>query len=115
MKSAVHSTRSTSVALLALAALLGTGTVTADDAPLPTYTLDDIAAHASPTSCWMAIDGEVYDVTEHIAIHPTQPEVIGEWCGKEASEAWRTKGYGQEHSPVAHEMLEEIHIGTLAQ
>ncbi|MBK1732564.1 cytochrome b5 domain-containing protein [Thiococcus pfennigii] len=115
MRSTTIAIRSILPAALACAALLGAWTAAADEAPLPTYRLEDIAAHASQDDCWMAIDGQVYDVTEHIEIHPTQPELVATWCGKEASEGWHTKNYGQPHSPAAEAMLEEIRIGTLAE
>ena len=55
-------------------------------------TLAEIAQHAGAASCWMAIDGLVYDITAYIARHPTSPEVLYPWCGKEATPAWDTKG-----------------------
>eukprot|EP00899_Mesostigma_viride_P006929 jgi/Mesvir1/16237/Mv08490-RA.1 len=34
------------------------------------YTLAEIAAHDSPTDCWLIIRGKVYDVTEWVPKHP---------------------------------------------
>ncbi len=45
--------------------------------------------------------------------HPSEPELILPWCGKEATQAWRTKGKGHPHSPRANQLLEKYRIGTL--
>jgi len=74
-------------------------------------TAAELAEHATEDDCWMAIRGNVYDVTEYIPLHPTPAEVMVEWCGKEATEAYETKGYGSPHSDSADEMLEEYLVG----
>ncbi len=75
--------------------------------------LEELARHASEADCWMAIDGVVYDVTDYIPRHPTSPAVMTPWCGKDASDAYRTKGYGRPHSPAADAMLPEYRVGPL--
>lgn len=82
---------------------------------LPVITAAELAAHASENDCWMAIDGKVYDLTEYIPLHPTPPAVITGWCGREATEGMRTKGYGRDHSPAAWAELEDYVIGRLAE
>ena len=86
----------------------------AQDDLLPIYTLDELAEHATEASCWMAIEGRVYDFTRYIPQHPTPPAVLLQWCGREATEGMRTKGYGRDHSPMAWGMLDEHLIGQLA-
>jgi cytochrome b involved in lipid metabolism len=85
------------------------------DAADRVVTLDELARHASADDCWMAIDGVVYDFTDYLPLHPTPPVVMTPWCGKEASEAYHTKGYGRPHSPAADAMLPESRVGTLAE
>lgn len=79
----------------------------------PGYTLEQVAEHAALDDCWMAIDGVVYDFTAYVPNHPTPPFVLEQWCGKEATEGMRTKGYGRDHSPAAWAMLEEYRLGPL--
>jgi len=78
------------------------------------YTLQQVAAHASAASCWLAVEGKVYDVTPYIPRHPAPQKVLLRWCGKEATEGMRTKSYGGDHTPEAWGMLDEFLIGTLA-
>jgi cytochrome b involved in lipid metabolism len=85
------------------------------DEPLTSYTLAQVAKHASETDCWMAIEGKVYDLSEYIPKHPTPPFVITSWCGKEATEGMRTKGYGRDHSPAGWAALDEYLIGELVE
>lgn len=44
--------------------------------PESSYTLKEVAAHDSAEDCWMAIGGEVYDLTAYLPQHPTPPTVI---------------------------------------
>lgn len=84
---------------------------TTDD--LPAITAAELAAHASEDDCWMAIEGKVYDVTEYVPGHPTPPAVVTVWCGRDATEGMRTKGYGRDHSPAAWAELEDYLVGRL--
>lgn len=71
----------------------------------------ELAGHAEEGDCWMAINGEVYDVTEYLPDHPSRPAIILAWCGREASEAYRTKGKGKAHSAAANQLLTSYRIG----
>ncbi|HJW03413.1 MAG TPA: cytochrome b5-like heme/steroid binding domain-containing protein [Azospira sp.] len=75
--------------------------------------MEEIARHASTDDCWMSIDGKVYDLTAYLPDHPSRPGIILPWCGKEASEAYRTKTKGRPHSPEAEQLLATYQIGLL--
>lgn len=77
------------------------------------YLLAEVAGHARQNDCWMAIEGSVYDFTTYLPDHPTKPELILPWCGKEATLAWQTKNKGRPHTTRANQMLEEYRIGAL--
>jgi cytochrome b involved in lipid metabolism len=77
------------------------------------YTLADVSGHASPGDCWMVIDGQVYDFSAYLPQHPTDPALMRAWCGKEASQAYRTKTKGRPHSPYADGLLPKYRIGAL--
>jgi len=80
------------------------------------YTLADVAKHASPTDCWFAMEGKVYDVSKVIASgkHPGG-ETINEGCGRDATELFNTRpmGPGTPHSDKARESLGNFYIGEL--
>ncbi len=59
-----------------------------------TYTLVQVSMHADATSCWTAINGNVYDVTNWINQHPGGPEKILSLCGKDGSFAFNQKHGG---------------------
>lgn len=109
------------VAFWSIAVTLLTVAVLAPDAPVDAqegesaYTLDELARHADEDSCWIAVEGIVYDITEYLPMHPTRPDILLPWCGGEATEGMRTKGYGRDHSPAAWAMLEDYRIGTLEE
>lgn len=77
--------------------------------------LDDVARHNTPDNCWMAINGQVYDVTGYLPEHPSRPSIILQWCGREASEAYRTKTKERPHSPNADRLLSDYWIGEAIQ
>jgi cytochrome b involved in lipid metabolism len=87
-----------------------------DEAPfaLPRrFTLAEVARHTSVDDCWMAINGKVYDLTSYLPEHPSRPGIILPWCGKEATDAYRTKTKGRPHSPAADRLLATYQIGLL--
>jgi cytochrome b involved in lipid metabolism len=61
----------------------------------PTYTLADVAKHNSGTSCWVAIHGNVYDLTNWIGQHPGGPQRILNICGTDATAAFTAQHGGQ--------------------
>lgn len=79
----------------------------------PGYTLAQVAEHNCEQDCWIIIDNKVYDISSYIPQHPAPPSILTQCCGKEASEAMRTKGYGRDHSPATWGMLDAYHIGLL--
>jgi len=79
-----------------------------------TYSKSDLAKHATPDNCWMAIRGGIYDFSAYLPEHPSRPDLIEPWCGKEATEAYNTKTKGRPHAPYADELLAKYKIGKLA-
>jgi hypothetical protein len=41
-----------------------------------TYKVEDLKGHATDKSCWLAINGSVYDVTEFLEEHPGGYDII---------------------------------------
>lgn len=78
------------------------------------YSTTELAKHATAENCWMAIRGSVYDLSAFLPDHPSRPEIVLPWCGKEATEAYNTKTKGRPHSPYADELLVKYRIGKFA-
>ena len=75
------------------------------------YSKADLAKHATAENCWMAIRGGVYDLSTYLPEHPSRPELVLPWCGKEATEAYNTKTKGRPHAPYTDELLAKYKIG----
>lgn len=76
------------------------------------YKMEEVAKHGTKGDCWMAISGKVYDLSKH----PEHPggNIIFESCGKDAMEAFNTKGgIGKVHSEIAKALLSKFYIGDL--
>jgi cytochrome b involved in lipid metabolism len=79
--------------------------------------MQEVARHDHPKDCWMAIDGQVYDVTDYLPRHPGSMDPVLPWCGREATRGWETKGNADSprvHSRGAHYLLRRYHLGPLA-
>ena len=74
----------------------------------------ELAQHARANDCWMAIRGGVYDLTSFLPRHPSRPEIIAPWCGREATQAYDTKTKGRRHSEYADKLLPGYRIGSFA-
>jgi cytochrome b involved in lipid metabolism len=84
------------------------------DAPERVISTAELARHALAEDCWMAIRGQVHDLGAYLPEHPSRPDVVLPWCGKEATEAYETKTRGRRHSAAADAMLASYRIGILA-
>ncbi|KAI6241911.1 Cytochrome b5 heme-binding domain-containing protein [Aphelenchoides fujianensis] len=79
-------------------------------ADLKTISLEEVAKHNTTDSCWIALNGKVYDVTKFIEEHPGGEDVLLREAGTDATAAFEDVG----HSSDALEMTAEYLIGLLA-
>lgn len=77
-----------------------------------TYTMTQVKTHNSSKSCWVAISGSVYDVTQWINNHPGGPGPILTLCGTDGTALFTGQHEGQ--ARPAKE-LANFKIGTLVQ
>lgn len=89
-----------------------TPTPTPAPAPAPkgTYTLADVALHATEGDCWSIVNGTVYDLTSWISRHPGGARPIVNMCGKDGSANFERK-HGSAPRPQAALIL--LKIGVL--
>lgn len=74
------------------------------------YTMAEVAKHATAASCWTAIDGKVYNLTDWITRHPGGKRAILGLCGIDGSSAFNAQ-HGGQGRPAAE--LEQFLLGTL--
>ena len=58
-------------------------------------TLADVQAHGTPSDCWSAINGNVYDLTDWIGQHPGGARDIERICGTDGSSDFNGQHQGQ--------------------
>lgn len=80
------------------------------DTSAKTYTLADVAKHKTPTDCWTAVSGSVYNLTPFIDQHPGGVENIIKICGIDGTETF-TDQHGGQKKPEKE--LVSLKIGTL--
>jgi len=76
----------------------------------PGYTKEEVAQHASESSCWSIVNGDVYDLTSYISKHPGGSRNILKICGKDGTSAFEGE-HGGESRP--ERTLEGYKIGPL--
>ncbi len=76
--------------------------------------VNEVAKHNTVSDCWMIINNKVYDISNYASSHPGGVRNILNYCGKESTQAFDTKGgQGDPHSSRAQQMLEKDYIGNL--
>jgi cytochrome b involved in lipid metabolism len=74
----------------------------------------EVAKHNTNADCWLIINNKVYNVSDYASSHPGGARNILNYCGKEATEAFDTKGgRGDTHSSSAYNLLNKYYIGDL--
>jgi len=76
-------------------------TPTPTPVPIPTpeiistekaYTLADVSVHNNQSSCWMVMEGKVYDITKFLSSHPAGLSKIMKGCGIDATNMFNNVG-----------------------
>jgi hypothetical protein len=63
----------------------------ASASPATTYTMTQVQQHNTATSCWSAIDGNVYDLTSWVNQHPGGSQSIVSMCGTDGTAAYHNQ------------------------
>lgn len=74
------------------------------------YTMTQISSHNSATTCWSAINGNVYDLTDWVDGHPGGRAAILMICGKDGSGLFNMQ-HGRSSSVAS--ILADFKIGNL--
>lgn len=76
--------------------------------------LEEIEKHDSRESCWMAIEGQVYDVTGYIDQHPGGEHIL-KGCGRNMTSSFQDKRSRGIFDKKAEKELQKYHIGTFEE
>lgn len=85
--------------------------IVANQSTTKTFTLADVQSHASQDSCYSLINGNVYDVTSFITMHPGGVKNIMRVCGVDGTAVFMKK-HGSDEKPNL--ILRSLQIGTLS-
>lgn len=77
-----------------------------------TYTLAEVAKHATPEDCWTVVDGKVANVTDWFGVHPGGDDNLALACGKDATTIFKQVA---KHDPKGFVKFETFVIGSLSQ
>jgi len=71
------------------------------------YSSQQVSQHNSSSSCWMIVNGKVYDVTSYIASHPGGSSMVN-YCGQDA-----TSVFASIHNQAGYNALASYLIGDV--
>jgi len=71
----------------------------------------ELAKHWKPSDAWIAIDGEVYDITSLLESHPGGSAILLDYAGRDATEAF----HHLKHSELARSILPGLSVGKLKE
>jgi len=79
-----------------------------------TYSIEEVSQHSTSESCWLLINGKIYDVTKMINGHAGGNAIL-QGCGIDATELYYTRpmGSGTPHSSKAQSYLPNFYIGDI--
>jgi cytochrome b involved in lipid metabolism len=75
--------------------------------------LSELSKHNKSNDCWVAIRGNVYDVSSYLDEHPGGADLILNYCGEDATSAYNNKGGEGRHSANADSILNTYLLGNL--
>lgn len=61
------------------------------------YTREEVAKHIDNNSLWIILENKVYDVTNFILEHPGGEDVLLQWGGQDATDAY------VKHDTISHQ------------
>ena len=75
----------------------------------PVLDASEVSKHDSSGSCWLIINGKVYDVTSYLPLHPGRSAVMIPFCGKDATLPFTSLP----HSQYASSLLASYYVGDM--
>ncbi len=78
--------------------------------PESTFSLSEVALHATPDDCWSVVNGNVYELTQWINEHPGGSGPVESMCGVDASTPFNNQHNVQGEPEAA---LADFQIGTV--
>ncbi|KAI9032800.1 hypothetical protein CLU79DRAFT_692950 [Phycomyces nitens] len=79
---------------------------------MPTFSAEQVAEHASESSCWIIYNNKVYDVTTFVGDHPGGQDIVMQFAGTNVTNVM-TDPTVHVHSDATHDLLNEYYIGDL--
>lgn len=76
------------------------------------FSKEAVSQHSKRSDCWIIVEDGVYDITRAVQDHDRYKYQLDQWCGKDATQAWKTKdSKNKAHSRKAQIQLDGLRIG----
>jgi cytochrome b involved in lipid metabolism len=79
------------------------------------FTVEQVASHSTPNDAWVIFQGNVYDITKFIALHPGGA-ALNDYLGQDVEKVWTDGGFLKHlTSNKAYSILSGYKIGKLVE
>jgi cytochrome b involved in lipid metabolism len=79
------------------------------------YTVEQVATHSTPNDAWVIFQGNVYDITKFIPLHPGGA-ALTPYLGQDVEKVWIGGGFAKHlNSNNAYSILSNYKIGRLVE
>lgn len=79
------------------------------------YTVEQVATHSTPNDAWVIFQGNVYDITKFIPLHPGGA-ILNNYLGRDVEKVWTDGGFSKHlASNSAYSILSSYKIGRLVE
>ncbi len=79
------------------------------------FTVEQVAAHSTPDDAWVIFQGDVYDITKFIPLHPGGA-ILNNYLGRDVEKVWTDGGFAKHlKSNSAYSILSGYKIGRLVE
>ncbi len=79
------------------------------------FTAEQVASHSTPNDAWVIFEGNVYDITKFIPLHPGGA-ILNNYLGRDVEKVWTDGGFSK-HLKLnnAYSILSGYKIGRLVE
>jgi cytochrome b involved in lipid metabolism len=79
------------------------------------FTVEQVASHSTPDDAWVIFEGNVYDITKFIPLHPGGAS-LNSYLGQDVEKVWKDGGFLKHlTSNNAYSILSGYKIGKLVE
>lgn len=80
-----------------------------------TFTIEEVSKHSTPDDAWVIFQGNVYDITSFIPLHPGGA-TLNKYLGRDVEQVWKDGGFSKHLiNNNAYAIMSKYKIGKIKE